>query len=196
MSSNQREPAPTVPRSPDYDLEDIRIVTTDEELKALFHALRGDLLDLLLERAATVAELASAVGRPPSTVAYHVGKLHDADLIRVVRTRRVRAIEERHYGRTARTYYVGKIRADQVALVTNYLPIAATESAQAHQDDELRANLRYAHIAEDQVEPFWQRVQDLFTEFAQLPRTGARSYGLVAGLYPTSHPTLPPRESD
>jgi DNA-binding transcriptional ArsR family regulator len=76
----------------------------------MFHPLRGTLLDLVLERAASINELAVALQRPPSTVAYHVGVLTDADLLRVVRTRRRRAVDERLYGRTARIFYVGAHR--------------------------------------------------------------------------------------
>ena len=99
MSVNQR--------IPDYDLEDLLVVTAPEQLRALADPLRSTLLELLLERAATVNELARAVDRPKSSVAYHVNQLVDAGLLRVVRTRRVRAIEERYYGRVARTFYVG-----------------------------------------------------------------------------------------
>ena len=77
---------------PDYELEDLRIIASTPELKAAFHPLRNQLLDLVLERAATVAELAEAVDRPKSSVAYHVDVLLDAGLLRVVRTRKVRAI--------------------------------------------------------------------------------------------------------
>src|SRR3954469_3255427 len=70
------------------------------------HPLRTTILGLLHERAATVTELAVALGRPKSTVAHHVKVLAEAGLVRVVRTRRVRAIEERFYGRTARMFYV------------------------------------------------------------------------------------------
>ena len=70
-------------------------MTSPTELRALAHPLRSTLLDLLLERAATVAELAAAVGRPKSTVAHHVKVLADVGMLRVVRTRRVRAIDER-----------------------------------------------------------------------------------------------------
>ena len=45
---------------------------------SLAEPLRGVLLDLPHERAATVTELAQAVGRPKSTVAYHVNVLVDA----------------------------------------------------------------------------------------------------------------------
>ena len=94
-------------RIPDYDLEDMVVVTAPGQLRALADPLRGIILELLLERAATVTEMARAVGRPKSTVAYHVNLLVDEGLLRVVRTRRVRAIEERYYGRVARNLYIG-----------------------------------------------------------------------------------------
>src|SRR5678815_4178953 len=94
---------------PDYDLEDMVVVSAPEQLRALADPLRATLLELLLERAATVGEMAQAVGRPRSTVAYHVNSLVDAGLLRVVRTRRVRAIDERYYGRVARTLYIGAL---------------------------------------------------------------------------------------
>src|SRR4051794_41843067 len=92
---------------PDYDLGETLVVTAPQQLRALADPLRGTLLELLLERAATVTELARAVDRPKSTVAYHVNLLVDAGLLRVVRTRRGRAIEGRDYGRGARTGYIG-----------------------------------------------------------------------------------------
>jgi DNA-binding transcriptional ArsR family regulator len=193
MSSNHADGSAT----PDYDLEDVRRVSTTPELRAVFDPLRATLLDLLLERAATVGELAEAVGRPRSTVAYHVQQMVAAGVLQVVRTRRVRAIEERFYGRTARTYYVGVIAPDQLPLVTNYLPIAAAESEPAHRADDLRANLRYSRIPTEQVEPFWRRVQELVDEFSRLPRTGERTWGFVTGLYPTTaRPALPPGAPD
>lgn len=181
----------SIERRPDYDLDELRIVTTPQDLKALFHDLRDTLLDLVLERAATVAELAEAVGRPKSTVAYHVGVLVDAGLLKVVRTRRVRAIEERFYGRTARIYYVGQIHPDQVPLITNYLSEAATASMPAHAADNLRAILRHARISPEHAASFWERVFELVNEFSELPRSGDTVYGFVAGLYPTQFPTLP-----
>src|SRR6266511_4865500 len=99
---------------PDYELADQIIVTEPAQLRAMADPLRATILDLLLERAATVAELAAAVGRPKSTVAHHVNVLLDAGMLRVVRTRRVRAIEERYYGRTARVFYVGVVSKREI----------------------------------------------------------------------------------
>jgi len=57
---------------PDYDLDEMVVVTAPEQLRALADPLRTTLLELVLERAATVTEMARAVDRPKSTVAYHV----------------------------------------------------------------------------------------------------------------------------
>src|SRR5690242_6222423 len=93
---------------PDYDLADRLALTEPSQVKALGHPVRNTILSLLHERAATVSELAVALGRPKSTVAHHVKVLREAGLLRVVRTRRVRAIDERFYGRTARLFYVAR----------------------------------------------------------------------------------------
>src|SRR5262245_19014974 len=126
---------------PDYELEDQIVITAPKQLRAIADSLRNTILDLLLERAATVAELASAVQRPKSTVAHHVNVLVDAGMLRVVRTRRVRAIDERYYGRTARVVYVGVVNRpgeDPTTVHANALSVAAAESVPAHESDDLR----------------------------------------------------------
>jgi DNA-binding transcriptional ArsR family regulator len=181
-------------RIPDYDLDDQLIVTAPEQLRALADPLRGTLVELVLERAATVSEMAQAVGRPKGTVAYHVNLLVDAGLLRVVRTRRVRAIEERYYGRVARTYYVGVLNRPEdkkVVAAINGLAQAAAEAAPAHAADDLRCLLVHARIPVEEVRAFWAEVQEVARRFAQIPRSGDQSYGFVAGLYPTDAPTLP-----
>ena len=178
---------------PDYDLVDRIVVTKPAELRALADPLRTVILDLLLERAATVAELAGAVERPKSTVAYHVNVLLKAGMLRVVRTRRVRAIDERFYGRTARLFFVGKVPLEELTPLpwTNYLTDAATESRAAYHADTMFAILRHARIPRERAVAFWGRVDEVVREFAQLPRGGDTVFGLVVGLYPTDHPTLP-----
>ncbi|MCW2758635.1 MAG: regulatory protein ArsR [Nocardioidaceae bacterium] len=179
---------------PDYELDDLLVVNAPEQLRALADPLRGTLLELVLERAATVTEMATAVGRPKSTVAYHVNLLVDAGLLRVVRTRRVRAIEERYYGRVARTVYVGALnRPEDQELVAgiNGLAEAASEAQAAHAADELRCLLLHARIPVEEVRAFWSEVQEVARRFAQIPRSGDQVYGFAAGLYPTDVPTLP-----
>src|SRR6266700_6169684 len=109
---------------PDYELSERLVITAPAQLRAIADPLRGTILDLLLERAATVAELAAAVNRPKSTVAHHVNVLADAGLLRVVRTRRVRAIDERYYGRTARLFSVGAVTVADSSSVLGENPLS------------------------------------------------------------------------
>src|SRR5215211_472559 len=161
---------------PDYELVERMEVAAPEQLRAMADPLRGTILDLLLERAATVAELAAAVARPKSTVAHHVKVLLEAGMLHVVRTRRVRAIDERYYGRTARMFYVGVVDRpgeDPTTVHANALSVAAAESVPAHEADDLRTILRHARIPAERAAEFWERVVDALTrEFAQLPRSG------------------------
>jgi DNA-binding transcriptional ArsR family regulator len=178
----------------DYDLADRIALTEPSQVKAISHPLRTTILGLLHERAATVSELAAAVERPKSTVAHHVKVLNEARLVQVVRTRRVRAIEERFYGRTARMFYVGVERSpdgDDMPRDFNDFEVAARESTAAYRDGKLWGFIRHARISEAQASQFWKRMAELVAEFDQLPRSGETVYGFAVGVYPTDHPTLP-----
>jgi DNA-binding transcriptional ArsR family regulator len=180
---------------PDYDLADRIALTSPSQVKALGHPLRNTILGLLHERAATVSELAVALDRPKSTVAHHVKVLVEAGLVRVVRTRRVRAIDERFYGRTARMFYVSVERSpegEEMPRDFNDFEVAARESAGAFRDGKLWGFIRHARISEDQASGFWERMAELVAEFDRLPRTGETMYGFAIGVYPTDQPTLPP----
>ena len=180
---------------PDYELADRIALTEPAQVKALSHPLRNVILGLLHERAATVTELAVALERPKSTVAHHVKVLEDAGLIRVVRTRRVRAIEERFYGRTARMFFVGVERGAErggdAARLQRLRGRRARVGGGVSRRQALglhpaRADHRAAGggvLAAD--------VHELVDEFDRLPRSGDTMYGFAIGVYPTDFPTLP-----
>ncbi len=179
---------------PDYDLADRIALTEPSQVKAIGHPLRTSILGLLHERAATVTELATTLERPKSTIAHHVKVLGAAGLVQVVRTRRVRAIEERFYGRTARMFYVGVGRSpggDEMPRDFNDFEVAAGESVAAFQDGKLWGFIRHARITEAQASAFWERMAELVAEFDRLPRSGSTMYGFAVGVYPTDQPTLP-----
>ncbi|MFG1627435.1 ArsR/SmtB family transcription factor [Kribbella sp. NPDC049227] len=185
---------------PDYELEDTIELTTAEQVRAISDPLRTTILGLLHERAATVTELATAVKRPKSTVAHHVKVLADAGILKVVRTRRVRAIEERFYGRAARMFYVGLgRRVDGVELPPDFndFEVAAEESRTAYDAGQLRSFIRHARIPEERAAEFWRAVDRLIHSFDKLPRSGDTTYGFTVGLYPIiDYPTLPPPPED
>jgi DNA-binding transcriptional ArsR family regulator len=181
---------------PDYELADRIALTQPSQVKALGHPLRNTILGLLHERAATVTELSIALERPKSTVAHHVKVLTEAGLVQVVRTRRVRAIEERFYGRTARMFYVSVDRSaegEDMPRDFNDFEVAARESSGAFRDGKLWGFIRHARISEAQAADFWERMAELVAEFDRLPRSGETMYGFAVGVYPTDQPTLPSR---
>ncbi len=182
------------PMVPDYDLADEVMADTPEQLKAVTDATRSRILDLVMERAATVTELADALDRPKSSVAYHVNLLCEVGMLQVVRTRKVRAIEERFYGRTGRTIVFGDGKGSGTPMRRK--GFLAEAHAEAPFDGEYLATLRHARIAEEHANEFFRRVSELATEFTRLPRSGDTMMGFVAAVYPTDHPSLPPADGE
>jgi DNA-binding transcriptional ArsR family regulator len=186
------------PAVPDYQLDETLELTSAVQVRAIGNRLRTTLLGLLHERAATVTEMAIAVSRPKSTVAYHVNVLHEAGLVRVVRSRRVRAIEERFYGRVARMFYVGvgePAGGEALPLDFNDFDVAAREAQAAYQAHRLWSFIRHARIPPERAAEFWGEAMALVREFDRLPRSGDTSYGFVVGIYPIpDYPALPDPE--
>lgn len=175
---------------PDYDLAPSVTADTPRQLKALAEPVRVLILDLVLERAATVTELATALDRPKSSVAYHVDVLVDAGLLAVVRTRRVRAIDERFYGRTGRTIVVGEAPLPAGTAPQNFLAEAQAEAV-GTEPGHMLSTMRHARIPEEHAGEFFARVAELGEEFSKLPRSGDTVFGFVAAVYATGLPSLP-----
>ena len=175
---------------PDYDLAATVEADTPEKMRAIVDPVRSHILDLVLERAATVTELAAALGKPKSSVAYHVDVLIDAGLLQVVRTRKVRAMEEKFYGRTGRTIVFCEHTLPEGAVAVNFLSQALAESKSATVDT-MESTLRHARIPAKLASEFFARVHALAEEFTTLPREGDVVFGFVAAMYATDHPTLP-----
>ncbi|HEY0519918.1 MAG TPA: winged helix-turn-helix domain-containing protein [Ilumatobacteraceae bacterium] len=172
-----------------YQLDETIAADSPMRLKAAGHGLRSLILDLVLERAMTVTELAERVRKPRGTVAHHVDVLVDAGLLKVTGTRRVRAIDERFYGRTARTIVFPDSTRD------GDLPFVADARAEADLSDGCEGaggfTLRHARIPAELANEFADRVMALATEFTELPRGGTREYAFLAGVFPTKRPVAP-----
>jgi DNA-binding transcriptional ArsR family regulator len=187
--------------SPDYELAETMAFDSPDQFKALFEETRIRIADLLLERAATIKELSDTLDIPKGTIGHHISVLLDAGLIRQVRTKKVRAIEAKYYGRTARTFLLSPGVAHDVRAAPDYfLSEAADEFAKAAQDHDPTheegwlSTLRYARIPEQRAAEWSQRFVELTQEFAAQPRGGDTTYGLLVAMYPTDRPHLPDKE--
>ena len=186
-------------KAPGYELESTLQLETPEQYKALFEETRLQIVDLLMERAATIKDLSTALDRPKGTIGHHVSVLKEAGLIHVVRTKRVRAIEAKYYGRTARTYLIGDKTDPGFGLAPDhFLTTAATEFAQARRDTEVGplSTLRYARIPDERADEWQDRLMELIHDFTAEERGGETTYGLLIAIYPTNRPHLPDLESE
>ncbi|HEY8409129.1 MAG TPA: winged helix-turn-helix domain-containing protein [Gaiellaceae bacterium] len=173
---------------PDYDAPDVLVVREPEQLKALGDELRGRIVVMLRERAQSVSELAAKLEMPKGTVAHHVKVLESAGLLKVVRTRRVRALTESYYGRSARLFlYESADTAgyeDVRNIVAASLRVAAEEILPVDEEDAaacsgvLRVRLRPAD-----AKRFDRRLTKLMDEFRACDDADGTPYGLALALY-------------
>jgi DNA-binding transcriptional ArsR family regulator len=190
----------------DYELDDILEVRRPDQFRAVGDPTRQKIISLLSERAATTSQLAKALGQPKGSVGHHLKVLEEAGLIRVVRTRQVRAITEKYYGRTARFFeFIGgdlDLPEEQAfhllrqAMNEYALPPSAPPDSGAPDGRSLDVlTLRHARIPASRAEDFSRRLLELADEFTDLETVpGERVYGLLAGVFLTDLPELPDEE--
>ncbi len=179
-------------RKPDYEfLHDHLRVTEPEQFKAAGDLTRQRIISLLSEKAATTSQLSEALGQPKGSVGHHLKVLESAGLIRVVRTRQVRAMTEKYYGRTARTFEYVDAPNDPVV---DFFRQAMDEYEETDQDHEI-LTLRHARIPASKVKEFRDRVVEMAEEFADEDSVpGEKVYGFLAQVYLTNLPELPGEE--
>lgn len=194
--TDHSDDAATPTPGPDYPLADQLDLDDPAQYRALFEDTRQQLVSLLLERAATTSELAAALDRPKGTIGHHLKVLEAAGLVHVVRTQRVRALEAKYYGRTARVFMFNHLY-EAVGQPQRILARAAAEVAAlppSNADDRttfIAGNARYARIPLEQAGEWARRMDDLMVEFSKTPAAGETTYALVYGLYPSSRSALP-----
>jgi DNA-binding transcriptional ArsR family regulator len=168
----------------DYDAEETLVVDQPEQLRALADALRARIVAMLRDRARSTTELASELGLPKGTVGHHLKVLERAGLIHVVRTRQVRAMTEKFYGRTARLYLLRPAEDAALAgsLAAASLRAAADDLNLAPGQDIVFGVVR-ARLADADVRRFRRRFVRLIEDFRAHDADG-KQYVLAAALFP------------
>ena len=172
---------------------------SEVQLRAVADSTRRRILSLLRERAASTTELAEALGQPKGTVGHHVKVLEDAKLIRVVRTRKVRAMTERYYGRLARLYRIVADDSepyDPAGMGALMLRQAADEVAPdaGKGDDPSSLVVVHARLSQREARRFARRLEELASDFQSFEEDDERVYGFVAGVYATDLRNLPKKK--
>ncbi len=162
------------PAGPDYDAPETLVVSEREQLRALADDLRSKLVALLRERARSTQELARELDLPKGTVGHHLKVLERAGLIRVVRTRKVRAVTEKFYGRTARLFL---FRAEEAPETVPALGAAALRRAAEEIDQTSGAvsfGLVRARLSPADARRLERRLDRLVADFRAADAAGGR----------------------
>lgn len=180
-----------------------------EDLKLISVPLRAHLLEALGARPRTVKELAAQFQLPATRLYYHINLLEKHGLIRVVGTRLVSGILEKHYRATARQYRVERLlfadpQSDHEAGLTALLEFVLDEAKA-----DIRRGARSGRIDLAQTAPhprallikrgvarftpaqarrLYEKMQALLRDFTETPdEPGADIYSLAVAFYPTEY---------
>jgi DNA-binding transcriptional ArsR family regulator len=172
--------------APDYEAEDVLVVRETEQFRALGDDLRTQIVVLLRDHAASTTELAEKLGLPKGTVGHHLKVLEKAGLVRVVRTRKVRAVTENYFGRTARLFVFKSTDTDgedvrNVAAAS--LRRAAEELLPIGDDGRTTFAVVRARLADADAKRLTKRLEKLIDDFRAADSRAGREYGLAAALY-------------
>jgi DNA-binding transcriptional ArsR family regulator len=165
-----------------FVVEDLR------QLRALADGLRSRIVSLLRERAASTTELASVLALPKGTVGHHLKVLEKAGLVRVVRTRKVRALTEKYYGRVARVFV---LKSDESlpedlrdgALAAMMLRQAADELLAAPTEEGEMSGLLSIPIKAGDRKRFERRLNRLVADFQRAQDPEGEPHGLAFAFY-------------
>jgi DNA-binding transcriptional ArsR family regulator len=167
---------------PDYEAAETLVVSEPAQLRALADDVRNAVVALLRERALSTQQLSERLGIPKGTVGHHLKVLERAGLIHVVRTRKVRAMTEKFYGRTAHLFlFRTEDPADARALGTAVLRRASSELERA--PDCVTFGHPKARLAPGDVLRFERRVKRLMDDFLAAESPDGTPTALVAALY-------------
>jgi DNA-binding transcriptional ArsR family regulator len=189
--------------------DEILIIENLETLKIIADPLRLQLLTLLRDEPRPAKQLAAALNLPLKKLYYHLNLLEEHALIRVVDTRVVSGIIEKHYRVTAYRLSVernllspseaGTDSALDVflSLVLDHARVEIRRSVRAGlidledlatEQDGLILGRRWMHLTPRQAQEYARRLTELDSEFmSDQPAAGdepLQRYELLLGLYP------------
>ena len=169
--------------APDYDAPDTLLVTEREQLRAIAGDLRTRIIALIRDRARSIQELSHELELPKGTVGHHVKVLESAGLIHVVRTRQVRAVTEKFYGRTARLFlFEIEDPEDARALGAAALRQASYELELA--SDRASWGFVRSRLTSADAKRFERRLKRLIDDFRAAESPEGAAHALVSGFWP------------
>lgn len=166
----------------DYEAPETLVVARADQLRALADDVRSAVISLLRERAYSTQQLSEKLGIPKGTVGHHLKVLENAGLIHVVRTRQVRAVTEKFYGRTARLFlYQTEDPADERAIGSTMLRTAASEVERSQEGTGF--GLTKASLTRKDLNRLERRLKKLMNDFRAADSPDGEPFAFATAIY-------------
>src|SRR5215212_6554411 len=104
---NARDAIPVLPDSVPVTMPDLpirRVISTEQQLKAIGEPIRSRILAIIQNQPATAKQIADRLAATPGAIGHHLHILEAAGLAQVVARRLTRGIVANYYTRTARIF--------------------------------------------------------------------------------------------
>ena len=199
MAGRPTKREPSKPKSSKKLLSNPVPISTIDQLKAIAHPIRQQLLEQFAVKQTTTKQIATKLGLQPTRLYHHVAKLENAGLIELVETRQVRGTTEKYYAAVANSLKIDhELFADNPAKIANEIAaIGIVESLLSNVRNELAEYLMQRdgtpehdtgddrekneillakteiHVRESSVHLFREKLDKLIEEFGELDESEA-----------------------
>ncbi|MCX4783204.1 ArsR/SmtB family transcription factor [Streptomyces sp. NBC_01264] len=155
-------------------------VTTDEQLRAVSNLTRHRIMAVLRFEPATITQIAARVGLAKGSSSYHVRLLERAGLVKVVRTRKVRGVNERYYALAARSIVLPDPGEGGPDLLMRH---AVADLEEAPSDGERHVGMMHLRLTDEQFAELGARLEALAYEYRELSDPALPDASLVFALF-------------
>jgi len=170
--------------------EQIKILNTEQQIKAYVHPVRMSIIDLLVEKRRTISDVAKKFGVHPATITHHFKLLKKVGLVELVEKRDTGRNIEKYYRAVALNFEV-KLRKDKpvnkkalgLSILRNSLSTVIKE-VRDEDGKPVIALMESARIKSKDVPKFQKKLMSLLKEFRAFDSWAGESYILSVGFYP------------
>jgi DNA-binding transcriptional ArsR family regulator len=191
--TSARDAIPVLPDTIPVTMPDLplrRIVSTEQQLKAIGEPVRSRILAIIQNQPATAKQIADRLAATPGAIGHHLHILEAAGLAQVVARRLTRGIVANYYTRTARifVYDLPSKIAGAESVELDIITTARDELAEAlvsvpddpfHQDA-----FPHVRLTPERARLFYDRLQALVEDVLNEPYDPAGEvYGILVAMF-------------
>jgi DNA-binding transcriptional ArsR family regulator len=176
--NDARDAIPVLPDSVPVTMPDLpprRIISTEQQLKAISDATRSRILGIIQNQPTTAKQIADRLAATPGAIGHHLRILEAAGLAQVVARRMTRGIVANYYTRTARIFVYDlppeiagnkSVDLDIINTARDELADALAETAKDRYAENAFPHVR---LSPERAKVYHQRVQALVDDILREP---------------------------